>query len=332
MDTKAHPFSDKVILVALVLFIVLFVFFVYTFLHEAGHALAGLAFGQTLTAFNVNFWNFDAHVGLAGSLTQPQRALQSIAGAGLPLLVWFLFIAFVPRKANFSLEALKLVASMAVIHTLLAWIVIPILYLFGQAPSDDVTNFLRYSQIPPLLLCAAASGLYLLGWRAFLSKINGLRNQFRLFNQGGPGLTAGTRTTLPVMFSVMLCFAALTVMANTWAGRNPANRFAPPQDFQLVAQIDLSAREYPAETLAQFNLEKAAYVGVFIVVRNIDTRYFDLSLRGPNGFDEVILHGEGYRADQDGGLWEKNLLPGEYRLVLTSNQNPGTADIYLQTP
>lgn len=76
----------------------MFVFFAYTFLREAGHALAGLAFGQTLTAFNVNFWNFDAHVGLAGSLTQSQRALQSIAGAGLPLLVWFLFIATAPTR------------------------------------------------------------------------------------------------------------------------------------------------------------------------------------------------------------------------------------------
>jgi hypothetical protein len=30
--------------------------------------------------------------------------------------------------------------------------------------------------------------------------------------------------------------------------------------------------------------------------------------------------------------WEKNLLPGEYRPVLASNQNPDKAAIYLQTP
>jgi hypothetical protein len=332
METKPTLFSNKLILIALVLYVVLFVFFVYTVLHEAGHALVGLLFGQTLTTFNVNFWNFDAHVGMIGSLSQAQRALQSIAGAGLPLLVWFLFIALVPRKASFSVEALKLVASMAVINTLLAWIIIPILYLFGQAPSDDVTNFLRYSQLPPLLLFAGASGLYLLSWLAFLVKINGLRNQFLLFNQTGPGLIAGARTALPVMTGLMLFFAALTVMANGWADRNPANRFIPPQDFQPVAQIDLSAREYSAETLAQFTLDKADYVGVFVVIRNIDTRFFDLSIRGPNGFNKIILHGEGYRANQDGGLWEKDLPPGEYMLVLTSRQNPGTVSVYLQIP
>ena len=39
----------------LLLFLALFVALLYTTLHEGGHALVGLASGQTLTEFNVNF-------------------------------------------------------------------------------------------------------------------------------------------------------------------------------------------------------------------------------------------------------------------------------------
>ena len=115
----------------LLLVVLLFVFFLYTFLHESGHALAGWLFGQSLTEFNISFWDLSAHVGLTGGeLTQPQLAVQAAAGVSLPLLIWTIFISLVPRKANFALETLKLVSSMAVVNTLLAWIVLPF-YLFS---------------------------------------------------------------------------------------------------------------------------------------------------------------------------------------------------------
>ncbi len=51
-------------MIALVIFVCIFVFFMYAFLHEGGHALAGMLFGQTVTDFNVNFLTFNANVGL----------------------------------------------------------------------------------------------------------------------------------------------------------------------------------------------------------------------------------------------------------------------------
>ncbi len=96
-----------------------------------------------------------------------------------------------------------------------------------------------------------------------------------------------------------------------------------------MAEIDLSTRPYPSETIARFTLQETSSRGVFIVIDNIDTTYFDLSVAGPNGFHSTILHGEGYNASQDGGLWEKQLPPGTYRLVLTSDQSAGTASVYL---
>ncbi len=62
------------LLILLLMFILVFVLFTYTFLHEGGHALAGLFFGQALTEFDVNFLNLSAHVGMAKLITLPRMA------------------------------------------------------------------------------------------------------------------------------------------------------------------------------------------------------------------------------------------------------------------
>ena len=78
--------SSPFILIFIVLFVALFVFFTYTFLHESGHAIMGVLFGQSLTEFDISFWDFSAHVGMVGGeLTGIQLAVQSVAGAVFPL-------------------------------------------------------------------------------------------------------------------------------------------------------------------------------------------------------------------------------------------------------
>jgi hypothetical protein len=324
--------TSTAILIVLILFIVLFVFFTYTFLHESGHAIVGLFFGQSLTEFNVSFWNFKAHVGMAGGeLTPWQLAIRSAAGTVLPLLVWAIFINFIPRKASFSLELLKLLSSMTVVNTLLTWIVLPILFHLGKAPSDDVTNFLRYSQIPPYFLIFIAILLYVGGWIVFLSKIDGFRNEFLLFRKTqDEALTTGARTTVSILTVIMMVCLIFIVTLNALASKNSLRKFSPPQGFESVAQIDLSKKTYSAEILRSFSLETSTYVGVFVAVHNINTAYFDLRVVGPDRFSSIVLHGEGYNALQDGGLWEKNLPSGTYQVILTSRPSPGTASVYLK--
>lgn len=319
-------------MILLVLFTLAFILFTYTFLHESGHALIGFMFGQKLTAFHIDLLKWDAHVSMVGNMTPPQQAIQSIAGAALPLLVWFVGISLVPRKGSFSLEVLKLAGSMVVLNTLLAWIILPVLFIFGRAPSDDVTHFLRYSQMPPWLLAFTAVVLYARGWGVFLSKIDGLRNELLLFRTTDrETIIAGTRTTVPVMTSILILCIALTFALNNVVADPSLNSFSPPQGFEPVAQIDLSKQAYSNETLAQFTLDEATFVGVFLTVRNINTTYFDLSVIGPEGYTSIVLHGEGYNTDRDGGLWEEYLLPGTYQVVLTSHQSPGTASVHLKT-
>jgi hypothetical protein len=319
-------------IVLLILFVTVFVLFLYVFLHEAGHTLAGWLFGQSLTEFNTSFWDLSAHVGLAGgNLTQMQLAIRSAAGVLLPLLAWAIFIGLVPRKGSFILETLKLMLSMVVVNTLLAWILLPVSFWFGTAPSDDVTNFLNYSHMPPLLLAFTALVLYANCWMFFLSRIDGLRNELLMFsNPEINPLDGGTRKNIAIMAGILAACVFLTVALNIQAAGNPLGRFSPPPGYAKVAEIDLSTRPYSSETIARFAVEQTLSSGVFIVVRDIDTTYFDISVAGPDGACSTVLHGEGYRASQDGGLWEKMLQPGVYKVVLTSDQSPGNASIYLK--
>lgn len=326
--------SSPLIFVVMILFVLVFVFFAYTFLHESGHALAGVLFGQSLTEFDVSFWDFSAHVGLAGgSLTGTQQAARSAAGAALPLLVWAVCLRFVPRTSDFALEVLKLIASMAVVNTLLAWIVIPILALFGNAPaSDDVTNFLRFSGMPPVLLAFTALLLYAAGWRLFLAQMGGLRNAFAPFRQPDAEIWTTSRSTVSWMAGLMAVCVLLVFALNNGAGNSTLDRFTPPQGFDPIAQLDLSTQAQTSLTLTQFSLSEPTTVGVFVVVRQINTTYFDLRVTGPDGFSSVVLHGEGYNAAQDGGLWEKNLPAGTYQIVLNAHQSPGFVSVYWNAP
>ena len=332
MDGTRRTASTPV-LAGLVLFVILFVFFMYTFLHEGGHAIAGWLFGQSLAEFDVSFWDLSAHVGMTGGeLTQTQLAIRAVAGPGLPLLIWVIFISLVPRKTGFTLEVLKFLSSMTVVNTLLVWIILPILFLLGNAPSDDVTNFLRYSRMPPLLLSVTALILYVRGWSLFLSKIDGLRNELLLFSTTDHEKLLEAGKTVPVMAALMAVCIVTAFALNGFAGGTPLDRFSPPQGYDPVAQIDLSTQPYSEETLAQFTLTELTTVGVFLTVRDINTPYFDLSVTGLDGFSSTVLHGEGYRADRDGGLWEESLQPGTYQIVLTSRQSPGNISLYIDTP
>lgn len=331
--TNHKPALNKPAL-GLLLFILLFILLVYTFLHEAGHALAGLAFGQNLTTFDVSFWDLSAHVRLTGSLTGPQRAIQVAAGTGLPLLIWFGFMALVPRRASFSLDLLKAASALTVLNSLLAWVIIPVLDLWGRAPAgDDVTNFLRITRFPPPLLSALALTLYAAGWLLFFVKIEGLRELWRQFRDGDRDhVLAGAQPVIAALAGIMAVAIVLTVAANNLTGVPAGVPMDPPADHQQVAQIDLHTGPYQAETVADFSLDAAGELSIFLSIQDVDTAYINLTLAGPDGFSALLLRAEGYRAGRDTSLWSETVPPGTYRVVLTAHQSPGTVTIYARDP
>ncbi|MAU00565.1 MAG: hypothetical protein CL608_25760 [Anaerolineaceae bacterium] len=107
----------------------------------------------------------------------------------------------------------------------------------------------------------------------------------------------------------------------------------PPPHFQRVAEVDLSAQSHDAETVGEFTVAETAVTNIFYTLPNADTPYFDLSLVGPEGEKQVILHSESYRTDASGGgTWEQNLPAGTYRLVLTADSGAGVLSVYWGHP
>ncbi|MCB8976609.1 MAG: hypothetical protein H6657_04205 [Ardenticatenaceae bacterium] len=122
---------------------------------------------------------------------------------------------------------------------------------------------------------------------------------------------------------------AVSLFANLlgW-GSQPADGLSA--NFQLLARIDLSRKTWQEEPVAEFSLDDSARVTLYFSLRNVNAAYFDLALSGPDGFQALILHSETYRTDDNGAGWERefSLLPGDYHVLLTAPQNPGTLAVY----
>jgi hypothetical protein len=326
METK----PSHLLKILLLLFIMLFVVFSYTFLHEGGHALVGVLSGGRLTEFSLNFFDLSAHVGMDVDFSPLQRVLNNLAGAGLPLLAWFFLLLALPRQGNLAVESLKVGSTLVVLSTLLAWIALPLLFLAGNAPSDDVTNFLRNSGLHPLLVSGAALALYAGGWLLFRSRIPGLRSELTLFQKPDQEVvTPAAWKSVSVMAAAFLLFGLVGFSANGFrlaAGRG--DPFQPPSGYRLVTTIDLSEQEHKQETVHTFTIDRARVAGVFLLVEDVNTPYLEVVLTGPEGYSQVILHAEGYTASRDNPHLEELLQAGEYRVILTSRRSPGRISIY----
>jgi hypothetical protein len=193
----------------------LFSLFLYTFLHEGGHALAGVSAGAKLTGFTINFLDFSAHVSLAGEFTPAEKVANTLAGPALPLLAWLVFILVVPKRTNFALESIELAATMMFLGTLLAWVVLPLVYARGGFPPDDVTDFLIHSGAAPLGVSIAALGAYVGGWLLFFRKIGGLRYEVeQLRDPQAEVFTSEVRATLWICLGILLACILITFAAN----------------------------------------------------------------------------------------------------------------------
>jgi len=130
--------------------------FLYTLLHEGGHALVGILYGGKVDRMVLGL---NAHVSISDAVySQAGAALLNVAGLLLPLL--FLVVALVAYQAKFKsvlYHIFHAVMWMAISGSLLAWVIIPITALVAAPPvGDDTTNFLSDTGLHPLLLILTA--------------------------------------------------------------------------------------------------------------------------------------------------------------------------------
>lgn len=327
---------------AVLIFTALTYVFLYAFIHEAGHALVGAAFGQRLLAFRVNIFTLNAFVSMQGYLTPLQRTLQSLAGHGLPFLLWIFFMLLAPRRGDLVLRLLKGVSSISMLGSTSVWVIIPLLYRRGQAPpGDDVTHVLNVSGMPPLLLAALAALALILAAALAAYKNQGalddlrrfvqLRKQGRVDEQIAPAL-ARSRRTLIVLGSLGTASALLLVgLQAALPGRASVGRepMPVPHGYAPAAEYDLSVASRQGEVAAEFTLSEPALAGVFVLVYDINSEMFELVLEGPDGFNQILIRGLGYASTRDSAFFEERLPAGAYRVVLTHLASPGWLEIYL---
>lgn len=118
----------------------IFMLLVYPLLHESGHLLAAKVFGSKHSSIKLGI--IQAWASFDGIFTQQQFSMIHIAGMVFTLLMWLIFIMLIPKESPWWFEPFKLVFSASVIGSLLVWVIVPVLYVYGKAPmGEDATKF-----------------------------------------------------------------------------------------------------------------------------------------------------------------------------------------------
>jgi len=299
---------------------------IYTTLHEAGHALAVWVYGGHVIEFNINFFNMHAHITTNGHFTSTQMSVVNISGMLLPLFIWGLALLIIPRKATPLAEIMKLIASLIVVNTLLAWIIIPILVLINCAPPhDDVTQFIYNSGIPSLAATFLFFGVYILSWVFTFYRIDNINEVMRAFYDQFPEMKNGH-------FLTIIALASLTIIGGSMTLTACQSIHQIPQGFSLASSTDLNRSNHAETMLTEFTLMQPTLVGIIITVDNINTEYIDVSLNTPGSIPLSLLHGEGFNTAYSSDQTQHELKAGTYRIMLTSKKSAGILKIYINIP
>jgi hypothetical protein len=155
----------------------------YALVHEGGHALAAVAVGGTVRTLDARAWSPRPHASydLPGA-SDGQRAFVTAAGAGLPLVVWAVAMAALPRALPPALALVRFFVSVGLLAGFLPWIVLPWQALHARAPRDDVVRFAQTSGWPPISIAGLAVALMLAGFALLWWRTGGIA-QLRTFRQ-----------------------------------------------------------------------------------------------------------------------------------------------------
>jgi len=320
---------SRIMLVGFTLLIAVLVALGYTILHEGGHALAGLAFGGRVEEFDVNFLNLGAHVRMTGGFSRFQNAVINVSGVGLPLLSWLVLMLLLPKQCSSPLQWTKFITSAGTLCSLLAWVIIPLLYLNNRAPAgDDVTKFIGNSGLPPLSVAFTALAFFIGGWMLFAQRFSGMKDVLRtLFIGKGRPMATWRWVLAGLVVSAVLAGTGMLVRSTMGGELTQV-----PNGSNQIAIVDLSRRDMQSETIARFHLDEAGDASIFLRLINIDSRYLDLNLVPPQGDALLLLHGVDLSSAASASQYQYRLPAGDYHLTLTSVRSPGILKIYLQLP
>ncbi|MGB4036274.1 MAG: M50 family metallopeptidase [Limnochordia bacterium] len=150
--------------------VALAVIFLYALAHEGGHALMVLLLGGQVTNFQVNFLRHPPQISYTGVSDPLHRALVSLAGPVLPLLLIPPATLVLRRTGSVPVKGALLLLLLALLSTTLTSAAVSLgCGLGGSQPSEDLAKFLRYSGANPFAVAAGFCVLFalsfLLAWK-----------------------------------------------------------------------------------------------------------------------------------------------------------------------
>ena len=141
---------------------------IYILLHEGGHALIAVLCGARITEFSL----LGAYMRYEGGIfTTITLSLFHIAGMLLPVLVSILFmLAYQNHIKSIFYRIFSFLSLLLPIGSILAWVSVPLLALFGRAPQeDDAAKFIDSSGLSPWVVFLGAIILFvcclLIAWK-----------------------------------------------------------------------------------------------------------------------------------------------------------------------
>lgn len=284
----------------------------YVMLHEAGHALAVLAFGGEVTYFSMNL--FDARIGHHGEFTDFQTAIINIAGAGLPFLTWLVFMIALPIRSKKSFLEYAKTYSVVVLVSLFAWLFIPLLYESGMAPAgDDVTKFIAASGLNGYFVAAL---FFILITVSFLFWRKKNPDAIKIYTLKDAHTYPERRQFILVLALSALLFILMTFpWVSQGAGMDRAG--------VVLCQSRLDGLEGEYEMCKLWIHGEPEEVKFIIEMKNTEADLIHLWLAHPDTETTTLIRSQGYSVGAGRQFLSVELQPGEYRIMMEAENIKG---------
>lgn len=143
----------------------------YIILHEMGHCIVAVACGATITEFSI----LNARMSfVGGTFTRASDLWLHANGMMFPLIVSYIYmLLYKKEKESVHYHIFSYFMALMPTCSLLAWVMIPVIYLTGSAPGyDDVTKFLDNfsSEYHPIFVTLGALVLMMLSVTLMVKK------------------------------------------------------------------------------------------------------------------------------------------------------------------
>ncbi len=123
----------------------------YILLHEFGHMIVMLSVGATITNFSI----FTSHVSaVGGDYTNLSNICMDANGALFPLFISYVYTLLYKKDSTKSFYRIfSYVVTLMPIVSMLAWVILPFVYLQGNAPSSPRTCIFSLAVLRILSSC-----------------------------------------------------------------------------------------------------------------------------------------------------------------------------------